>query len=194
MLFLCTVISGPFFPALASEKLFSLNFGAVWPSITSQSWNGEFIGATFIDRQIGFGIAADILWNKKTEAQQNGVVLITTKEESYYMIPVMGTIVFDPLPGMLLHPQFKAAIGYNSLFYTLNAQDRDPAAPKNGYYYGLIVKIGADGLYNLGEQSAIYFGLDYQWAELKQNTDIANHFYYRDMGGLGLHIGFRFLH
>ena len=64
---------------------------------------------------------------------------------------------------------------------------------KSGYYYGLIVKFGVDGLYNLGEQTAIFAGLEYQWADTKTNSDNKGLFSRRDMSGIGIRMGFRFL-
>jgi hypothetical protein len=177
----------------ASEKLFSLKIGPTWPSVTSTSWDAELMSGAFIDRTVGFGIAADFLWNSKIEAHESGNTIITTKDESFYMFPIMGFIVFDPLPAALIHPMLKGEIGYNSLSYNLNAVNPDLKAPANGYYYGLIVKFGIDGLYNFGEQSAAFLGLEYQWAETKKSAGQPNIYYRIDMSGMGLHLGFRFL-
>jgi len=188
------VSSAPF----ASEKMFCLQIGPAWPSKTSTAWDAEVMYGLFIDKKVGFGVAADFLWN--TYTQERLVVggqpgqMETVKDESSYMFPVMGYVVFDPLPYQIIHPMLKFSIGYNSLKYNLNYK-APPAVitEHSGYYYGLIVKLGADGLYNLGEQAAVFLGLEYQWADTKSTENNEGFFWRRDMSGAGIHIGFRFL-
>jgi hypothetical protein len=176
----------------ASEKLFSLQIGPTWPSATSSAWNTEFMFGTFVDKKVGFGIAADFLWNTLTQEQRDEQTgqLKTTKDESSYMYPIMGFIVFDPMPYQMIHPMLKFEMGYNSLQYHV---DPEVQPDKQGYYYGMIVKLGIDGLYNLGEQAAVFLGLEYQWADTKTTKYSGGIFYRRDMSGTGLTIGFRFL-
>jgi hypothetical protein len=182
------------FQANASEKLFSLKIGPVWPSATLSAWDAECMYGAFFDKKVGFGVAADFLWNTYTQEQDlgNGAKL-TIHDQSSYMFPVMGFIMFDPAPMLLVHPMLKFEIGYNSLLYTDTSLVRTLNAPRSGYYYGLIVKIGADGLYNLGEQVAVFLGLEYQWANTKTTADSGGIFYRRDMSGIGIRMGFRFL-
>jgi hypothetical protein len=178
-------------PCLASERLFSLQIGPTWPTATSSAWNAELMFGTFVDKKVGFGIAADFLWNTLTqEADAGNGQMRTIKDESSYMYPIMGFIVFDPMPYQIIHPLLKFEIGYNSLQYHV-----DPAVLPDhpGYYYGMIVKLGIDGLYNLGEQAAIFLGLEYQWADTKTTKDGQGFFSRRDMSGTGLSVGFRFL-
>jgi len=179
------------FQANASEKLFSLKIGPTWPSAISTSWDGELLYGSIIDKKVGFGIAADFLWNTSSVEIDTGTGLKRTIwDESSYMFPIMGFILFDPVPQSMIHPVLKFEIGYNSLLYS-RSQDTGIAA--SGYYYGLIIKIGADGLYNLGEQTAIFVGLDYQWADTRNAANASGYFYRRDMSGIGIRMGFRFL-
>ena len=175
----------------ASEKMFYLKIGPTWPSRTSSSWDAEFMYGYFVDKKVGFGVSADFLWNTFTQKRDMGNGYDSTvKEESSYMFPIMGFIVFDPLPYQMIHPVLKFEIGYNSMQYNSNpaGQTEHP-----GYYNGLIVKLGADGLYNLGEQAAVFLGLEYQWADTKTKKDSNGYLSHRDMSGAGIHIGFRFL-
>ena len=176
----------------AAENMFYLKIGSAWPDKASQSWDAEFMYGYFIDRKVGFGVAADFLWDTYTQERPVGTSgqMETVKDESSYMFPIMGYVVFDPLPYQMIHPMLKLAIGYNSMQYSV----KPAVLPDHpGYYYGLIVKLGVDGLYNLGEQAAVFLGLDYQWADTKTGKDSQGYFYRRDMSGVGIHIGFRFL-
>jgi hypothetical protein len=184
-----------FFPSFtpAAEKLLTLQIGPSWPTITSSAWDAEVMYGLFIDKKVGFGIATDFLWNTRTQEQDNPDGSKTTlKDESSYMYPVMGFIVFDPLPYQVIHPMVNFKIGYNSLSYNLTMLNNDPKLPHTGYYFGLIIQAGLDGVYNLGEQAAAFFGIEYQWADTKtaENNGV---FWRRDMSGAGIHVGFRFL-
>jgi hypothetical protein len=199
-LFLCIVL-GLTGSTYAKETFVSIKIGPTWPqellsSSNSTAWDGELLYGVFIDRKVGFGVAADFLWNTKSQEQHDtsGFLFVTKSEESY-MIPVMGFLVFDPIPNAIVHPMLRFEIGYNSLFF--NSKTDSTVHPtsnsENGYYYGLIVKLGADGLYNLGEQTAIFAGLEYQWADTKTNANSKGLFARRDMSGIGIRMGFRFL-
>ena len=155
---------------------------------------------TFVDRKVGFGVAVDFLWNTNTVVKDSVISGVGRKwaarEEGTYMFPVMGFLVFDPIPNAMVHPLLRFEIGYNSLIYYLKTREADPTvSPKsdNGYYNGLIVKLGIDGLYNLGEQTAIFAGLEYQWANTTTNKNAAGFFSQIDMSGIGIRMGFRFL-
>jgi len=176
--------------SIASEKLFSLKIGPSWPSAISTSWDGELLYGSLIDKKVGFGIAADFLWNTNPVEKDSAGLKRTVRNESHYMFPVMGFLAFDPIPAAMIHPLLKFEIGYNSLVYS---RTPDSTIAASGYYYGLIIKIGIDGLYNLGEQTAIFAGLDYQWADTRNMANASGYFYRRDMSGMGLRMGFRFL-
>ncbi len=178
----------------ATERLVSLKIGPVWPSATSTSWDGELMYGSFIDKKVGFGIAADILWNTNAvDSVDTAMVHTTIRDESHYMFPIMGFIVFDPIPHAIVHPMLRFEIGYNSMIYNYTSRIAETTPSRSGYYYGLIVKLGIDGLYNVGEQTAIFAGLDYQWADTRNAADSAGRFYRRDMSGIGIRMGFRFL-
>jgi hypothetical protein len=178
-------------PIHASERLFSLQIGPSWPSVTTSAWDAEVMYGLFIDKKVGFGVAADFLWKTITlERPVANGLMEPVKDESSYMYPIMGFIVFDPVPFQVIHPMVKFAIGYNSLNYKVKPVE---ITDHPGYYYGMIVKLGLDGLYNLGEQAAVFLGLEYQWADTKTTKDSKGYLSHRDMSGTGLHIGFRFL-
>ena len=80
------------------------------------------------------------------------------------------------------------------MIYSYNSKDTIPGAaikPLSPYFYGLIIKAGIDGLYNIGERSALFLGLEYQWAGTSTTNNTDGLFDKRDMSGLGLRAGFR---
>jgi hypothetical protein len=163
----------------------------MWPTAITTSWDGELMYGALVDQKVGFGVAVDFLWNSNS-LDSVGVLGThkTIRNESSYMFPIMGFIAFDPLPRAMVHPMFTMKIGYNSMVYSRSPDSSIPAA---GYYYGLIIKLGVDGLYNIGERSAVFAGLEYQWADTRNVADGLGRFYRRDMSGIGLRMGFRFL-
>lgn len=194
-------ISGLTGLSYAKETFVSVKIGPTWPhdqlnSDHPTSWDGELLYGIFIDRKVGFGIAADFLWNTNTVVKDSVDRKWAAREEGTYMFPVMGFLVFDPIPNAVVHPMMRFEIGYNSLLYYLKIRDayttQNPTS-NNGYYNGLIVKIGIDGLYNLGEQTAIFAGIEYQWANTTTNQNAEGFFSQLDMSGIGIRMGFRFL-
>jgi hypothetical protein len=199
-LFVCVTL-GLTGSTYAKETFVSIKIGPTWPhdelnSDHPTAWDGELLYGIFIDRKVGFGISADFLWNTNTVVKDSLGKSWAAREEGTYMFPVMGFIVFDPIPNAVVHPMMRFEIGYNSLLYYLKIRDAvttQTPTSNNGYYNGLIVKIGIDGLYNLGEQTAIFAGLEYQWANTSTNQNAEGFFSQLDMSGVGIRMGFRFL-
>jgi hypothetical protein len=186
----------------AYEKLLSLEIGPTWPSVISNgtSWNAEIMYGAFVDKKIGFGVAGDFLWNTYSKEDTSGSLRYNEKEESSFMYPVMGFILFDPVPYLVVHPLFRFDIGFNSMNYYYKCSTLDSveaiatsSLPHSGYYYGLIVKISADGCYNLGDQASVFLGLEYRWANTRTSEDDNGYFSRRDMSGVGIHAGVSFL-
>jgi hypothetical protein len=149
-----------------------------------------------VDRKVGFGLAVDFLWNvqSKIERDSTSTHYKTISNQQTYMIPVMGFIFIDPVPDLIVHPVARFQIGYNSMLYTAKMDStlaQNSPQTLSPYFYGLILKASIDALYNLGKNSALFLGLEYQWA----NTSTANTqnglFDQRDMSGVGLRAGFR---
>ncbi len=117
-----------------------------------------------------------------------------------FMFPVLGFVMIDPVPNLIVHPSAQFQIGYNSMYsvttgYDTTGTGNDPTKRKevshSDYYYGLIMKAIVDANYNLGESSTIFLGVEYQWAGTKTQSNTAGLFAKRDMSGIGLRAGFR---
>jgi hypothetical protein len=187
----------------AYEKLLSLEIGPTWPSVISNrtSWNAEIMYGALIDRKLGFGVAGNFLWNTYSNeiTLESGKKYIAS-EESIFMYPIIGFILFDPASYLVVHPLFRFDIGYNSMSYNYKnivvgskISENASLLPQSVYYYGLIVKIGVDGCYNLGDHASVFLGMEYRWANTRTSEDDNGYFSRIDMSGLGIHAGARFL-
>jgi hypothetical protein len=182
-----------------AEKLFSMGIGMKWPQalLSSGIPTGDAdlnYGAIF-DRKVGFGIATDFLWNIDTKEAKDstGTHFTIVNEKKTFMFPIMGFFLLDPVPNLIIHPVARFEIGYNSMIYSYKYKVAADSAlkPLSPYFYGLIVKASVDGLYNLGEHSALFLGLEFQWAGTSTTNNTEGLFDKRDMSGIGLRAGFR---
>lgn len=189
------------FSGTGAEKLFSMTIGMDWPQALLNSGiptgDAEINYGALIDRKVGFGLAADFLWNVQNNDQRDSsshFKVIT--ERKTFMFPIMGFFILDPVPNLIIHPVGRFEIGYNSMIYSYKSKDTTAGAaaiPLSPYFYGLIIRAGIDGLYNIGERSALFIGLEYQWAGTSTTNNTDGLFDKRDMSGIGLRAGFRVL-
>lgn len=194
---LCVAMSG-FFSGSRGENLLLLKIGTTWPQVLLStgipSGDAELEYGLIIDRKVGFGIAGDFLWNvRSTERKDSlGTHYRTLSSQKTFMFPIMGFFFIDPLPNLIVHPVAGFQIGYNSMIYSYTeTTDTSAAKPLSPYFYGLIIKASLDALYNLGERSSLFLGLEYQWADTKTTSNTNGLFDKRDMSGIGLRAGFR---
>jgi hypothetical protein len=197
---LCILVISGLWSFAGAEKLFSMKIGTTWPQVLLRtgipSGDVEINYGMLIDRKVGFGIAADFLWNvmNKEARDSSGDHFYITSEQKTFMFPIMGFFLLDPMPDLVVHPVARFEIGYNSMIYSYNSKvDALAVKPLSPYFYGLIIKASIDGLYNLGERSALFLGLEYQWAGTTTTNNNVGLFDKRDMGGIGLRAGFRVL-
>jgi hypothetical protein len=141
----------------------------------------------------GRPLQPDFLWNtQSTTASVAGDHFKTVSDQQAYMFPVMFFVQLDPMPDLMVHPVAHFDIGYNSMIFSYTGTDSTGTkTPLSPYFNGLIVKFGIDGLYNMGERSALYIGMEYQWANMSTVSNSQGLFDKRDMSGLGLSAGFR---
>jgi hypothetical protein len=195
---LCALVLSGVWSFAGAEKLFSMKIGTTWPqallSTGIPAGDAELNYGMLIDRKIGFGIAADFLWNIDKKEATTGTHFTIVNEKKTFMFPIMGFFLIDPLPDLMVHPVARFEIGYNSLIYSYKYKETADSVlkPLSPYFYGLIMKASLDGLYNLGERSALFLGLEYQWAGTT-TTNTQGVFDKRDMSGIGLRAGFRVL-
>jgi hypothetical protein len=197
------VLSGFLFGA-AAEKMFSGKIGMTWPrellSTGIPTGDAEVNYGIIIDKKVAFGVSGNFLWNAQAKEAQivdtsnknAGTHYKTVSAQQSYMFPIMGFIQIDPVPKLIVHPVARFQIGYNSMIYRYTETDESGGTkPLSPYFYGLIIKFGADALYDLGERSSLFLGMDYRWAGTKTVSNTNGLFDKRNMGGIGLCAGFR---
>jgi hypothetical protein len=202
-LFLFAASAALFLPR--AENLLSLKIGTTWPqallSTGIPSGDAELEYGLIIDRKIGFGVVGDFLWNtrsKDVKDPSTGQYRIVSADKSF-MFPILGFVMIDPVPNLIVHPSAQFQIGFNSMYSITTGQNIDTISTPHDttttshsdYYYGLIMKAIVDANYNLGESSTIFLGVEYQWAGTKTQSNTNGLFNKRDMSGVGLRAGFR---
>lgn len=190
--------SGALF-SINAENMFSIKIGTTWPqallSTGIPSGDAALQYGIIIDKKIAFGLTGDFLWNTKSQEVQDassGLVRIA-HASNCFMFPIMAFFMVDPVPSLIVHPSAQFQIGYNSMISSNTQYDttQQKDLTSSVYYYGLIIKAIVDAGYNIGENSTLFLGLEYQWAGMKTSGNAKGLFSKRDMSGIGLRAGFR---
>jgi hypothetical protein len=193
-------------PSARADKLTILKIGPVWPIEMMQTerktaGDATLIFGGIIDRKVAIGAGLDFLWNTNSEkeSEENGYRLKMV--ERTFMFPLSGYIAITPIPDYMFHPCVSAQVGLNTLYYyqqadTVRNENVDKGVDKNGLYMGLYVKVAADAIYNIGDHSGIFIGIDYQWSQPKKLNVEPGDLFPKDrrMNGLGLRVGFRLMY
>jgi hypothetical protein len=194
----CLLLSG-IVTATNAERMLSMKIGMAWPkellSTGRPSGDAEVNYGLIVDKKVGFGVTGNFLWNVQSQEQKiggTGHFKILSAQQSY-MFPIMGFFQIDPVPQLIVHPVATFKIGYNSMIYSYTESDslRQNSKPLHPYFYGLIIKGGVDALYDIGERSTLFLGLEYRWANTNTVSSTNGLLDKRDMGGIGLSAGFR---
>jgi hypothetical protein len=189
----------------SAGKMLALQFGPLWPrdllsTDKPTAWNAGLRYGVLVDRKVGVGVGVDFLWNRTVDEKpvENGPpgLYEVTRQEKSFMFPVSAFVYVDPLSMYRVHPAATFAVGYNSMVYTFDdeqelttgqVRDEDP----DGYYFGFYAKLGIDALVNLSENSALFTGVEYQWANTRSAKTEENTYRRRNMGGVGVRLGLR---
>jgi hypothetical protein len=197
----CLLLSG-MLTAANAERMLSMKIGMTWPrtllSTGVPSGDAEANYGIIVDKKVAIGISGNFLWNVQSKEERVQDASTTrfkiVSEQKTFMFPVMGFFQIDPVPDLIVHPIARFQIGYNSMIYQYNQADEAAGATSSTvspYFYGLIMKAAVDGLYDLGEQSSLFLGIEYRWADTKTASNSKDLFDKRNMGGIGLSAGFR---
>jgi len=186
-------------PMTNAERMLSGKIGMTWPrellSTGIPTGDAEINYGIIIDKKVALGVSGNFLWNVKAKKQQvgvSGLFKIIDAQQSY-MFPIMGFFQIDPVPQLIVHPVATFKIGYNSMIYSYTVSDSSlqNTKPLYPYFYGLIIKGSVDALYDIGERSSLFLGLEYRWANTKTASNTDGLFNERNMSGIGLCAGFR---
>ncbi|MBN1759177.1 MAG: hypothetical protein JW863_12705 [Chitinispirillaceae bacterium] len=155
------------------------------------------IGLVF-DRKIAFGGGIDFLWNVNKKATPiAGNTYKIEESQKTFMFPISGYLALSPIPQFRFHPCLSTQIGFNTMYYsnkqdTLQDDESVPGSDENGWYMGFYWKIAGDVMFNLGETSVLFAGLEYQVTRPdKVNVRNDDIFTQRDMNGAGFRFGVR---
>lgn len=194
--------------SFAAENLLTLQIGPVWPSELwdtkkRTAWDGSVQAGWIFDRKLTFGGGIDFLWNVNKETSPilnspNSSKL--RKVERSFMFPVSGFFALTPIPDFRIHPCASIQLGLNTMYYSKKEEEVQDTATtstldENGWYMGFFCKLAADAVLNLGDQSSLFAGVSYQWANMEKLNPAQNDIItQRDMSGTGLRMGFRVLY
>jgi hypothetical protein len=187
--------------ATNAERMLSMKIGMTWPrallSTGMPTGDAEVNYGIIVDNKVALGVSGNFLWNVQSKVDTVGATghLKIISAQQSYMFPIMGFFQLDPVPDLIVHPVATFKIGYNSMIYSYTESDNTGGneKPLSPYFYGLIIKAGAEALYDLGERSSLFLGMEYRWADTKTNSNASDWFDKRNMGGIGLFAGFRLI-
>jgi hypothetical protein len=192
------------FSVHALDKTINLKIGPVWPKAIRDSekktaWDASIEAGISIDRKVGIGGAVNFLWHKVAEEQQltNNVFRLETQEK-IFMWPILGYIAINPLPDLRVHPVIQGQIGFNMMYYSHKEDSVKQSITVegedfNGIYIGLIWKAIADARVQIGENSSLFAGLEYQWSRPRQASNKEENIYaLLEMRGIGIRLGLMF--
>ncbi|MBN1307550.1 MAG: hypothetical protein JXA18_06515 [Chitinispirillaceae bacterium] len=190
----------------AYERVLTLKIGPTWPRALQWSekptaWDASVHSGIIVDRIIAIGGGVDFLWNVNEKTKPvRGNVYEREMIDRTFMFPVSGCLALTPIPDYKFHPCASVQAGLNTMYFSHEEKKKEQADPlpdfdENGWYMGFYLKIAADAIFNIGEQSGLFAGAEYQWSRPKKlNDKDTDLFTKREMRGFGLRMGFRVLY
>ncbi|ERP39170.1 hypothetical protein [Chitinivibrio alkaliphilus] len=195
--FILLMVSVPLWAA----RTISLSIGPQWPgnnplikeSESGTAWNASVEWGMGFDDFIRLGVKGDFMWHISSNPgiddddedepdTDDGVlegISEIKSEQKIFMFPLSLFLEISPFPQYRFHPVFRGQVGYNSM--TIRHTDyndeeesewADLIDDVGGYYNGVITKFGVDGVYDIGPQSSLFVGFEYQVATLKNDYEI----------------------
>lgn len=200
---LAVTFSGLYFFAEASERTINIQIGPLWPHVLKESskptaWNSSLQIGRVIDRKIAIGTDINFLWNNYSDEEMviGNISQVSSKQKTL-CFPITAFLSITPFPDLIVYPGISGQIGLNTMYYS-NSTDSiktdnsmTNGFDENGWYMGLIGKIGASAYFAFSNNSTIFAGMEYLWSNPKKisrkRTD--NLVARRKMSGFGLKFG-----
>ncbi len=189
-----------------SQQVINIGIGPCWPkdirenSNQKTSWNATVEWGRVFDDIVIIGADFDFLWNRYTDetssdtSEMAGSITEVDSVTSWYNFPVSLFLAVDPISQYRMHFQVRGQIGFNMMAYKQESKVNDEKADNSGFYVGLIGKAGADGIFDIGEHSAVFAGIEQQWKSVKKSKDDSETSYYeQNISGPGIRMGFSFM-
>jgi hypothetical protein len=201
MLVICTVVFVSSH-VYAGPRITGLQIGPSWPEdVDGLAWMAGLESGMVFDDIIHLGGGANLLWRSESkdtldENTTSGVSKrVDTLRIRRYMFPVYAYIGVDPVPELIVHPVLTVDVGLNMMFYSKDTLD--PVEGKlvkadaaNGLYIGPLVRLGLEGVYDIGDAVSAYVGCAYAWSRMTKSADGGK--YERPMNAFDMHLGLRF--
>lgn len=205
------IVFALFCSAAASENVVTLKIGPTWPRVLlgsekATAWDASIMAGKAIDDKFTIGGGLDFLWNNRSSEIPEGANTYRLEmSEHSFMFPLSAYLAVTPFPDLIVYPCLSGQIGLNMMYFSHQEDStnttganpsKDQLQKNNGFYLGFFWKIAADALFNIGEHSAVFAGLEYQHSNPKKvsNNDKSDLFTKRNMSGIGIRMGFRFIY
>lgn len=143
-------------------------------------WDTEVAWGISFDDRITVGAQGNFMWHIEkftesdtdTAATTTDLTIIKSKTKNI-SFPISAFIALSPIPQYKLHPVARVSVGYNSLvlkFEDYDATDQVEVKKNEGYYNGVVTRLGLDAVYDLGEKSSIFAGFHYQISKVTNDN------------------------
>ena len=189
----------------AADRFIQLKIGPTWPK--ELQWSGKPTAGDgsihmglVVDKKIAFGGGVDFLWNvDKNPVHLGGNTYENGDVQKIFMVPVSGYLALSPIPQFRFHPCLSTQIGLNTMYYYSKSTEEESTGveqyDENGWYMGFYWKIAGDVMFNLGNTSILFAGMEYQISRPdKLNVESDDIFTELDMNGFGFRFGVRIVY
>lgn len=172
-----------FFSSGNGQNIINIGIGPTWPkdlrgTEKPTAWNATIEYYKLFDNIVGFGLDLDFSWNVfytiveviDTTATPPDTVDRKLDNNRIFMFPISAALLFDPIPKFFIHPVIKGQVGLNMMtksYEELDSTGQEIKSPQNGFYVGIIGKVSADAVYDLGDHAALFAGFEFQWGKLR---------------------------
>jgi hypothetical protein len=193
-----------------AEKQFQVKIGPTWPSALwytekPTAWDASIQTGGIVDDKVAIGAAFDFLWNKDAKEQKvNSYVSRVEILQRTVMFPVMGYLSITPAPNLFVQPCISGYIGLNTMYFSYKGDSFKDSTNNsvlqryttpidgNGWYMGLIWKVASDIVVQMGDNSGLFAGVEYQWSKPRKLGDNDGNLYIRrNMSGAGIRLGIK---
>jgi hypothetical protein len=185
-----------------AERFIQLKIGPTLPRALQWSQkpaagDGSVHVGLIVDKKIAFGGGVDFLWNVYSKpVHLEGNTYKNGDVQKTFMFPISGFLALSPIPQFRVHPCISTQIGFNTMYYSSKTTKQENTGvqqyDENGWYMGFYWKIAADAGLNIGANSELFAGLEYQIARPKKiNVERGDIFTERNMNGVGFRFGVR---
>ncbi len=166
------------FSANSKEKVLSVGIGPSWPTALwgedrPTAWNASLSTGITLDRKVSLGASADFLWNQVIEEDVlSQGTSIAQRQQRTFMFPLSAYLSLSPAPDLTVSPIIYTSVGLNTMYYShedkSDGDDGDGGINVNGFYMGVIWKVGTEAVMSLSENVSFSARLFYTISKLNK--------------------------